>query len=163
MTPCHSHRVICLVWYNQYAISQLQNVRSGMHLVTHVDVGNFCNKSTKTTLHEICVQDFLRFSDSSKPRQSLSLLYELAWFAGISKSEKNLLNSSCKVAPVTKVAHILWWPHNNRKQSASADERWCDISCDIPYSSGDHSHKGGSTNFQKFQRNCWIHPEKHLR
>ena len=25
------------------------------------------------------------------------------------------------------------WRHDNRKQSASAREHWCDVSCDIPY------------------------------
>ena len=78
----------------QYAISQLRIVRSGLYLVTYLDVGNFCNKSTETTLHEICVQVFLRFSDSSKPSQSPSLIYELTWLAGISKSVKNLLKTS---------------------------------------------------------------------
>ena len=29
-----------------YTISQLQTVRSGLHLVTYLDVGNFCNQST---------------------------------------------------------------------------------------------------------------------
>ena len=62
----------------QYAISQLQFVRSGLHLVTNLDVGNFCDKSIETTLHEICVQVFLRFSKSSKPSQSVSLIYECA-------------------------------------------------------------------------------------
>ena len=65
----------------EYAISQLLIVRSGLHLVTYLDVGNFRDKSTETTLHEICVQVFLRFSDSSKPSQSVSLIYELAWLA----------------------------------------------------------------------------------
>ena len=59
---------------SQYAISQLRIVRSGLHLVTYLNVGNFCDKSTETTLHEICVQFFLRFSDSSKPSQSVSLI-----------------------------------------------------------------------------------------
>ena len=49
----------------EYAISQLRIVRSGLHLVTYLDVGNFCDKSTETTLHEISVQVFLRISDSS--------------------------------------------------------------------------------------------------
>ena len=66
-------------------------------------MGNFCDKITETTLHEICVQVFLRFSDSIKPSQSVSLIYELAWLAIICKSEENLLKTSCKVAPVTKV------------------------------------------------------------
>ena len=96
-------------------------------------MGNFCDKSTETILHEIGVQLFLRFSDSSKPSQSLSLIYELAWLARIGKSVKNLLKTSCKVAPLTKVAHIFWWRHDNRKQSASARERWCNVGCDIPY------------------------------
>ena len=59
-------------------MSQLQIVRSDLHLVTYLDVGNFCDKSTKITLHEICVQVFLRFSNSSKPNQSVALIYELA-------------------------------------------------------------------------------------
>ena len=75
---------------------------------------NFCDKGTETTLHEICMQGFLRFSDSIRPSQSVSLIYEFAWLAGISKSEENLLKTSCKDAPVTKVAHIFWWRHDNR-------------------------------------------------
>ena len=63
------------------------------------------------------------FLDSSKPSQYVSLIYELAWLAEIGKSEENLLKTSCKVAPLTKVAHIFWWRHDNRKQSASARER----------------------------------------
>ena len=81
-------------------------VRSGLHLFTYLDVGNFCDKITETTLHELCVQVFLRFSDYSKPSQSVSLIYELSWFAGIRKYEENLLKTSCKVAYVTKMAHI---------------------------------------------------------
>ena len=65
-------------WPSQYAISQLQIVRSGLHLVTYLDVGNFCDKRTEKTLHEICVQGFIRFSDSNKPSQSVSLLIEFA-------------------------------------------------------------------------------------
>ena len=64
--------------YLEYAISQLRIVRSGLHLVTYLDVGNFCDKRTKKTLHEICVQGFLRFSYANKPSQSVSLIYELA-------------------------------------------------------------------------------------
>ena len=62
----------------QYAISQLRIVRSGLHLVTYLNVGNFCDKRTEKTLHEFCVQCFLRFSDSNRPSQSVSLIYELA-------------------------------------------------------------------------------------
>ena len=40
--------------YKQYAISQLRIVHSDLHLVTYLDVGNFCDKSTDTTLHEVC-------------------------------------------------------------------------------------------------------------
>ena len=69
-------------------------------------MGNFCDKSTDTTLHEVCVHDFLRFSDSRKPILSLSIINELPWLAGIGKSEENLLKTSCKFAPVIKVAHI---------------------------------------------------------
>ena len=61
----------------QYAISQLRFVRSGLHLVTYLDVGNFCDKRTKKILNEICVQGFLRFSNSNKQSQSVSLIYEL--------------------------------------------------------------------------------------
>ena len=45
---------------------------------------------------------FLRFSDSSKPSQSVLLIYKMAWLAEIRKSDENL-PKSCKVAPVTKV------------------------------------------------------------
>ena len=96
-------------------------------------MGNFCDQSTETTLYEICVQVCLRFSDSSKPSQCVSLIYELAQLAWISKSEENLLKTSCKVAPMTKVAHIFWWRQDNWQQSASARAHWCDVSCDIPY------------------------------
>ena len=37
--------------FYQYPISQLWIVRSGLHLVTYIDVGNFCDKSTETTLN----------------------------------------------------------------------------------------------------------------
>ena len=97
----------------QYAISQLRFVRSGLHLVTFLDVGNFSDKSTETTLHEICVQVFLRFSDSGKPSQSVSLIYKFAWLAGFRKSEENLLKTSCKAVPVIKVANIFWWRHDD--------------------------------------------------
>ena len=103
---CGSLDIIGTHTHSEYAISQLRIVRSGLHLVTNLHVGNFCDKSTETTLHEICVQVFLRFSDSSKPSLSLSLIYELVWLAGIGKSVKNLLKSSCMIAPLTKVAHI---------------------------------------------------------
>ena len=96
-------------------------------------MGNFFDKSTETTLHEICEEVFLRFSCNSKPNQSVSLIYELALLAGIRKSEENLLKTSRKVSPVTKVAHIFLWRHDNRKQSTSAREHWCGVSCDIPY------------------------------
>ena len=98
-----------------------------------LDVGIFCDKSTETTLHEMCVQVFLRLSDSGKSSQSVSFIYEFALPAGIRKSEKkNLLKTSCKFATVTKVANILWWRHGNRTQSASVRymQHWCDISCD---------------------------------
>ena len=42
----------------QYAKSQLRIVCSGLHLVTYLDVGNFCDKSTETTLHETNVYKF---------------------------------------------------------------------------------------------------------
>ena len=105
---------------------------------------NFFDNSTETTLHEICVQVFLRFSDSSKPSQSISLIYEFVWLAGFRKLEENLLKTLWKVVPVIKLAHIFWWRHNNRKQSASAREHWCEISCDIPYCMIRHDMKGRS-------------------
>ena len=65
-----------IIW--EYAISQLRIVRPGLHLVTYLDVGNFCDKRTEKNLHEICVQVVLRFFDSNKPSQSVSLIYELS-------------------------------------------------------------------------------------
>ena len=59
----------------------------------------------QTTLDEICVQVFLRFFYSSKASLSVSLIYKLTWLAEIRKSEENMPKTSCKVAPVTKVAH----------------------------------------------------------
>ena len=56
-----------------------RNNELSVQVVTYLDVGNFCDKSTETTFHGICVQLFLRFSDSSKPSQSVSLFYKLAW------------------------------------------------------------------------------------
>ena len=63
--------------------------------------------------------------------QAVSLIYELTWLARIGKSEENLLKTSFKVTPETKVAHIFWWHHDNQKQSASLREHWCDVSCAI--------------------------------
>ena len=86
-------------------------------------MGNFYDKSTETTLHEICVQVFLRFSDSSKPNQSASLIYhvyELAWFTGIGKSEKNWLQTLCQVAPMTKVDDVTTI-ENNRHVRVNVD------------------------------------------
>ena len=97
----------------QYAISQLRIIRPDLHLVTYLDVGNFHDKSTDF-IGNFCASFFLRFSDSSKQGQSVSLIYEFAMLAGIRKPEENLLKTSCKVAPVTKVAHIFWWRHDNR-------------------------------------------------
>ena len=31
-------------------------IRSGLHLVTYLDMGNFCDKITETTLHKVCVR-----------------------------------------------------------------------------------------------------------
>ena len=55
----------------QYGILQLRIVRSFLHLVTYLNVGNFCDRDPETTLHEICLQVFLRFSYSSKQSQSV--------------------------------------------------------------------------------------------
>ena len=44
-----------------------------------------------------------------KPSQSVSLIYELAWLDGILKYEENLLKTSCKAAPVTKVAQCTYF------------------------------------------------------
>ena len=57
--------------------------------------GQLLRQKTETSLHETCLQVFLRYSDSSKPIQSISLIYELTWLAGIRKSEENLLKTSC--------------------------------------------------------------------
>ena len=86
--------------------SHLRIVRSGSHFVTYLDVDNFCVKRTEAILHE---------TDSSKPTQSVSLIYELDWLADICKFEENLVKTSCKVATVSKVAKIFWWRHDNRK------------------------------------------------
>ena len=40
--------------------------------------GQLLRQKGRKTLHEICVQGFLKFSDSNKPSQSVSLIYELA-------------------------------------------------------------------------------------
>ena len=66
----------------------------------------FATKAQKQLYMKFDGNFFLRFSDSSKPSQSVSLIYELAWLSRILKSEENLFKTSCKVAPVTKVAHI---------------------------------------------------------
>ena len=72
--PCACHEIKYYMFW--YAISQLRIVLSGLHLVTDLDVGNFCDKRTEKTLHEICVQGFIRFSDSNKPSQSVPLICE---------------------------------------------------------------------------------------
>ena len=82
----HSIGVVNLVYGPTFPLP-LRIVRSGLHLVTYLDVDNFYDKNTETTLHEICVQDF---SDSIKPILSVSLIYELAWLAVTGKSEKKL-------------------------------------------------------------------------
>ena len=46
-----------------------------------------------------------------------------------------------------KVAHIFWWRHDNRKQSASAREHWCEVSCDIPYSEWQLSNSFYANNY----------------
>ena len=70
--PLPPQRFTCGLLHFPLRHIAIQIVRSGLHLVTYLDVGNFCDKSTETTLHETCLQVFLRFSDSSKPSQSLS-------------------------------------------------------------------------------------------
>ena len=111
----------------EYAKSQFLSVCSGLHLVTYLDMGNFCDKTTETTLHEICVVVFLRFADSSKPSQPVFLINEWARIAGINKSEENLLKTSCKVGPPTTVAHILMT--SRQVKPIGAREYWCDVSC----------------------------------
>ena len=56
----------------QYAMSQLRIVRSDLHLVTYLNVGNCYDKSLETTLHEICVQVFL-FLDFPYPASQANL------------------------------------------------------------------------------------------
>ena len=51
--------------FSQYAISQLRIVHSGLHLVTYLDVGNFCDKSTETTLMKFVCKFFLDFPISA--------------------------------------------------------------------------------------------------
>ena len=46
-----------LAHFCQYAISQLRIVRSGLHLVTYLDVGNFCDKmSEKNITWNLCAR-----------------------------------------------------------------------------------------------------------
>ena len=90
----------------QYAISQLRIVRSVLHLVTYLDVGNCCDKSTETTLHEIRGQVFLRFPI---PLTQCYPYRQFTNWLGLLEpvnQRKNLLKTSCKIALVTKVAHI---------------------------------------------------------
>ena len=52
-SPMHSNSLF-FIW--QYAISQLWIVRSGLHLVTYLDVGNFCDKRTEKTTWNLCAR-----------------------------------------------------------------------------------------------------------
>ena len=45
----------------EYAISQLWIVRSDLHLVTYLDVGNFCDKRTEKLYMEFVCKVFLDF------------------------------------------------------------------------------------------------------
>ena len=45
----------------QYAISQLRIVRSGLHLVTYLDVGNFATKAQKNLYIKFVCKFFLDF------------------------------------------------------------------------------------------------------
>ena len=45
----------------QYAISQLRIVRSGLHLVTYLNVGNFCDKRTEKNYMKFVCKVFLDF------------------------------------------------------------------------------------------------------
>ena len=95
MQICGKKKITLNFVYIKYAISQLRIVHSGLHLVTYLDLGNFCEKTTEfeTTLHEICVQVFLRFSDSSKPSQYILFIYVLAWLARISIIKRDFFYS----------------------------------------------------------------------
>ena len=70
----------------QYAILQLRIVRSGLHLVTYLDVGNFCDKSTETIYMKFVCNFFLDFPIPASQARSELLIYKLAWLAGIRKS-----------------------------------------------------------------------------
>ena len=104
---------IVLFNYNtevQYAISKLQIVRSGLHLITYLNVGNFCDQSTGATLYENFVQVFLRFSDWASLANIHTNHDRFTDRLDLLESEnlrKTCTKTSCKVAPVTKVAHIL--------------------------------------------------------
>ena len=123
-------------FYKEYAISQLRIVRSGLHLVTYLDVGNFRDKRTENTLHEICVQGFIRFSDSNKSNQSVRLFAN--WLSLLASVNRR------KTCPKLHVRLLLWSKlptyfddvmtiEMTSRQSASARGHWCDVSCDIPY------------------------------
>ena len=43
----HEDQYWYFIFVTEYAISQLQIVRSGLHLVTYLNVGNFCDKRTE--------------------------------------------------------------------------------------------------------------------
>ena len=124
--PCAIHHIAITNCPFRFAFSHLPNV------------GNFCDQSTGAALHVVFVQVFLRSSNSSTANQSVMqswLVYGLNWLAGIRKSKENLHKKFIyrKVASVTKVAHILWWRNDNRKQYARVCEHWCKVGCDIQY------------------------------
>ena len=79
----------------------------------------------------------VRFPDSSKPSQFISLIHELTWLAGnpeIWGKLAKIFMSGCSCDQ--SCPHILM-----TSRSASARGRWCEVSCDILYYLWRHTEK----------------------
>ena len=82
----------------------------------------FATKAQKQLNMKFVCKFFLDFPIPAS--QCVSSIYELAWLAGIRKSGENLLKTSCKAAPVPKVAHIFYdvmTIENNRQVRLNID------------------------------------------
>ena len=75
----------------------------------------------------------------AKPIHIVNLRMWLAcwipWIRGKLADQNYMKSCSCDQScpHILMTSRQLRWRHNNRKQSASAREHWCDVSCDIPY------------------------------
>ena len=127
---------VCL---NEYAISQLQIVRSGLHLVTYLDVGNFWDKRTEKTLHEFVCKVFLDFpiatSQTNLYRQFtnwLSLLESVNIRKTCSKLHVRLILWS-KLPTYFDDVTTIEMTSRHSKTIGKCAWTWGDVSCDIPY------------------------------